>query len=280
MRWFTGTLLWETPADASGAAGAAPAPGTEEGAAPPAGAINTETQPGGQQPPETIPYPRFKEVNDQLAELRDFRPLVEAGYTPDDLSTLASFGLAYDADPIGTWAKMAEGLDLPQELKDQLAAHVGTQGSQPEGEGNGQTPPETSSDPRLEALWQRDQERAAAEERDAQDKVLDGILGHWSEMDKRDGIEVPDTVKLTFVMPALGAGGNLSVQQYAESARQAYLSHRDEILQSAVRTGPSPRPVPGGGAAPTGAQKFGDLRAASRQAAEDIKAGRLPGIRP
>src|SRR6266567_3287770 len=103
------------------AEGETPAPGTGETPAaaqtPSAETLNAETSGG---PPETIPYARFKEVNDQLQTLKGYDQLREWGYEPDSLARLAQFEAAWLSDPMGTWQAMADNLDLPQEVKDAL----------------------------------------------------------------------------------------------------------------------------------------------------------------
>src|SRR5437868_1504666 len=95
-------LHFETPALPGGGGGAeAPAAGTEEtppATAPPAAEPTTPDREGG--PPETIPYARFKEVNDQLAELKGYSQFSELGYDPDSLGRLVSLESAFAEDPL------------------------------------------------------------------------------------------------------------------------------------------------------------------------------------
>src|SRR5215831_20921657 len=100
---------------AEGQAPAGEVPGSTGGAVPPAGAINTDTA-QGQGPPESIPYARFKEVNDRLAGLRGYEELAQYGYDADSLRRLASFEQQYQADPIGVWRSIGANLDLPPEV--------------------------------------------------------------------------------------------------------------------------------------------------------------------
>src|SRR5829696_867956 len=94
-----------------------------EPAPPPAGESNADTGAGGGLP-DTVPYARFKEVNDQYSELKGYKTLAEYGYDPDSLGRLAAFESSYLQDPINTWKAMADNLDLPEELKAALDQHL------------------------------------------------------------------------------------------------------------------------------------------------------------
>src|SRR3954465_12667336 len=80
----------ESPGDVvPGNEGRSPTP-----AAPPAGESNADTQPDAGHT-DTIPYARFKEVNDRLAELRPFEELTTYGCDADSLRRLAAFETGY-----------------------------------------------------------------------------------------------------------------------------------------------------------------------------------------
>src|SRR5262245_46832489 len=104
----------------------APASGTGETTSgddqtPPAGAQNTDNESGG-TPPETIPYSRFKEVNDAY---RPYKELSDVGYDADSLRQLAEFETSFKVDPVSTWLAVAANIDgLPQEMKDMAQRHL------------------------------------------------------------------------------------------------------------------------------------------------------------
>src|SRR5262245_30066812 len=126
-------------ADQAGAP-AGEVPGSTGGAVPPAGAINTDTA-QGQGPPESIPYARFKEVNDRLAGLRGYEDLAQYGYDADSLRRLASFEQQYQADPIGVWRSMATNLDLPPDVLEAINRFADAPPAVSPAEGNGPVDP-------------------------------------------------------------------------------------------------------------------------------------------
>lgn len=270
--------------------GAGAAPGTDGGtppapSTPSAGTSNTDA--GG--PPETIPYARFKEVNDSYQQLKGFEELAQYGYDPDSLGRLAAFEAQYMTDPVGTWMSLSKDLDLPQEVKDALEAHLSgdqastdpspTSGAAPES-GNAPTaslPPEVQET--LRWVEERRRQEAEAAQANTVDEVLNSIKGHWDALDQADGINTPENVKYTFISAAAARGGFKTPQEVAEAARSELLAYRDQelgaVVQGSSRSG-SPLAVPGGVPAAPTPQKFGGLRDASRQAIADLQAGRIP----
>jgi hypothetical protein len=267
------------------------APGTDGGTppqaneTPPAGAQTTDTsQAGG--PPEAIPYARFKEVNDRLSSLKGYEELAQYGYDPDSLGRLAAFEAQYMTDPIGTWKRLSDDLDLPQELKDMVdrldiqsnpsAASAPEGGGTPSGES---TPPGADLDPRVQKAIDFIERQEAAEAEKANEQVLDSVISHWDKLDKEVGLDTPLHIKLAMVSAAAAQGDFTSIEQLAENARKMVVDFRDQTLGSVVgsrRTGGQPLAVPGGGPGATPPQKFGNLREASKAAAADLQAGRLP----
>src|SRR5262252_7575832 len=114
-------------------------PGNVGGAVPSAGTSNTEAAQGG--PPESIPYARFKEVNDRLAGLRGYEDLAQYGYDADSLRRLASFEQQYQADPIGVWRSMATNLDLPPDVLEAINRFADAPPGVSHAEDNGQVDP-------------------------------------------------------------------------------------------------------------------------------------------
>jgi hypothetical protein len=253
---------------------------------PPAGASNTDTGTQG-GPPDSIPYARFKEVNDRLAGLRGYEELSQYGYDADSLRRLASFEQQYQADPIGVWRSMAVNLDLPQEVLDTIN-RFSDSGSPPraaEGQTNGvdQTnAPEVPVEVQkrldyVDRIMQRDEQ----EQREA---ALDRVVAAWDEMDSRDGIATPKRTQLTYIA-AMASRQNDgrpvygTVEGLAQAARSARLEDRDADLGALVQPGNAQRgapPVlPGSLPTPAGPVKFNSLRDASQAAEADMLAGKL-----
>jgi hypothetical protein len=266
--------------------GAAPGTGGESQAQqppPPAGESNTDT--GGRQP-ESIPYARFKEVNDRLKGYEGFDTLIEYGYDPDSLGRLAAFEAQYLTDPIGTWKALADNLDLPQELADALEQHLsGAAPTTPQaGRAEGKPPANAGDvpqqDPEMKEALEWVKSRRERERDDAEQKLLDDTLSHWDKLDKQEGIETPEHIKLAH-LSAMGNSGVVfrTVDELVEAARKPVVEYRGSILGGAVRTGRqgSPLAVPGSASAATEPIDFGtDIRAATKAAEAAIARGELP----
>jgi hypothetical protein len=248
---------------------------------PPAGESNTDTGAA----PETIPYARFKEVNDRYQQLKDFEQLTEYGYDPDSLGRLAAFEAQYLHDPVGTWAALADNLDLPDDLAEAVKAHVA--GNTPSNvpaqgepsEGNGPTadlPEEVKS--ALEYVGQLRQREESANE----DKLLNDTLSYWDKLDEADGLQTSEKMQLAIISAMSNSGVVFpTTEKLVEAARAQVLEYRDEVLGSAVRTGRggAPLSVPGSRSAPAGPVDFGmDIKAATKAAADAIQRGELPPI--
>jgi hypothetical protein len=261
-------------------------PGIEGEVGPPsAGTSNTDPAPTGGTTPETIPYSRFKEVNDRLSELKGFETLAGYGYDSDSLGRLAAFEATYQADPNGTWKAMADNLDLPQELRDALEAHLGegaapgTAETQPSAEASPSTdlPPEV-----VERLAYVDQLKAEREQ-EQNNAQLDRVLAVWDELDKQDRVETPRMIKLMAIQATAGSSSGLNtVDDLAKAARTSINEFRGAVLGSAVQgtgiRGSSPA-LPGSAPAATPPVSFGgDIKAASKAALEAINRGELPGL--
>ena len=161
-----------------GEQGGAPAPGTGtppetvQTTTPPAEAENTDTgeQTGG--PPDSVPYSRFKEVNDQL---RDFKELEGFGYDADSLRQLAMWGAQFDQNPVDSWLSIAKELgdDMPPEVREAVAGYLEGQSMtvQPQQADQDSEPP-----PWAQELKQRMDDRDAANEQSARAQMLDSIV--------------------------------------------------------------------------------------------------------
>jgi hypothetical protein len=264
------------------------APGNEGGIPPDqqppsAGTSNADTADG--RTPETIPYARFKEVNDRYTSLKDFEELANYGYDADSLRRLAAFEASYLQDPTGTVAAMTDNLDLPQEAKDaireQLRAAVADGSAEGESSDDG-TPAAAPLPPEVqERLQYVDQlrEREAEQAREAQ---LQAVVAAWDELDKKDEIKTPEKIKLMAISATAQGGGNWrTYEDLAKDARASLLEYRSDVLGSAVRTGRGgspPASLPGsapGGSPPV---RFKNIREATKAAEAAIARGELPSL--
>lgn len=259
-----------------GTEGVPPAP------APPAAApLNTDTGADGRTP-ETIPYGRFKEVNDQLAELRPYSEFTKLGYDPDSLGRLVNFEASYQQDPTGTVAFLVDNLDLPSGVKGAVRTLLTNEGTPPAGDGGG-TPDEDDTGQQMSAEMKEAleyyRERKARDETDASNQQLDTALGHWNKLDAEDKIETPRHIQLMAISSVAGSGQFATIEDLANAARATIVDYRDNLLGSAVvprNRGGSPPAVPPGPPAAPEQPKFSSLKEASKAALEDMKAGRLP----
>jgi len=268
-------------------AGAVPGDGaTESPPAPPAAEPLTPDSSAGGQTPESIPYARFKEVNDRYAALRPYEDLAGLGYDADSLRRLAEFEAAYVQDPIGTVESLARTLELPQTVIDGIiAAKAGSSDDeQPVVDGEGE---ETPAVPQLspedkQRLEYVDQLRAREQEATA-NAQLAAVVSAWDDLDKADGHDIPERLKLMSIAETLRnppPGVQLrTYEDVAKAARQPFIEYRDEQLGAAVRTGNRGTPsLPGSTPAPSPPVKFSSIREATRAAQAAIERGELPTI--
>jgi len=259
-----------------------PVPGTEsaqpETAAPqPAGAENADSQQGTT---DTVPYSRFKEVNDQYRELRtEFGDIAEAGYDGDSVRRLVGFEQAYAEDPVGTISSVVDNMDLPDAQKAAVKAALGQPAQVVEpAEGDEPEDPPAWAKPLIE-----DHEaRSEAEEHAFYDGLLQQSINEWQRLDKEEGLTTPDRTILRHIRGAIDEGGFQDVKGLAKVARDGAMEFREHTLGSAVRTrGTGPLSVPGSGVG-QGAEpvKFDNIKQASRAAAEAWERGELPPITP
>lgn len=243
--------------------GGAPVAGTGEntGASAPdssAGTQNTDTGQGGGTP-ETIPYSRFKEVNDKYSSLRPFEELQTLGYDADSLRQLAEFEAGFLADPVSTWVRIAGGIEnLPPDLKEAVQRHMGGSSSGDNGSSasksqDGEDEPASVKELRekLNRLEETEVQRQQREASEASNRMLDNVLASWRAADEEAGVKSPSEDRmLTFI--AAHARGATNPQDIVERARGEYLALREEALSSAIPqpggNAAAPRPVPASGA--------------------------------
>jgi hypothetical protein len=261
-------------------------PGNAGAVPPSAGTSNTDTGTQG-GPPDSIPYSRFKEVNDRLAGLRGFEELSQYGYDADSLRRLASFEQQYQADPIGVWKSMAVNLDLPQEVLDVVNAFQGADTGTPQqaevtADGRGRPGSALSAEDR--ARLEYVDQMKARDESTAREQVLDRVVAAWDDMDRQDGVRTSRRTQLTWIAAMAGGqqnGGQAyrTVEDLASAARSARMEERDLDLGAAVLSGNAnrgaPPALPGSLPTPASPIRFGSLREASQAAEADILAGRL-----
>jgi hypothetical protein len=264
----------EVPEDNAGASALGTGETPDPGVTPPAGESNTDTGDGGT--PDTIPYSRFKEVNDAYGELRQYEGLASAGYDADSLRQLAEFEAGFRTDPVQTWMRVAANIeDLPPEVAQVIQQHMG---AAPAGKPEG-TPPAGQEDEQMpewarklqektDTLLETEQQRQTREQTEASDRLLNGIMDQWKKADQADDMDPLDERKmLTYIVAhARGAG---SPEQILEAARKEYLDTREFVLGSTVKPGTGggvPRTVPSGGAPANGSPEPKTLAEASKRA--------------
>jgi len=266
------------------------APGTGEtpapAATPPAGALNTDN--GGGGTPDTIPYSRFKEVNDQLAELRGYAPLNELGWDADSLRQLAAFEAQYSQDPLRVLAELVDGRpDLPDDAKEAIKEHLNASATTPppagvkpnESSGDADEPPAWAK-PLLEDYTSRQQ---SGEEAERAEK-LETIMQLWTDKDKEDQLKpTPERTMLAHI--AMNAPHFSTLEEIAEPSRKDFMATREHVLGGALTTSRdtltagSPRPVPGGaGVLPTNVPKPKTLAESSALVRAALQAGTIPAI--
>lgn len=264
------------------------APGTDDVPAPPvdpsAGTLNADTASGG--PPESIPYGRFKEVNDQL---REYKELEAMGYDPSSLMNLANWEIGFGTDPAGEWLKLAERIDgLPESVK-AAVREAQQQATVSTGSNQGETPssPSTSDEPPpwaqelIADKTRREQEAQARAESEASQQVLDTMLQQWNELDKQAGLVdqegnplISDRQKLNFIAGASGAGEDIDT--ILNVARTEAIELLEVGRKQIILPPGSPRSVPGGTSTPSApAVAPKTLKEASAMAKADLSQGRL-----
>jgi hypothetical protein len=255
----------------------APVPGTEQPAPTPpaeptAGSQNAETTQRGEGPPESVPYSRFKEVNDQL---RSYKELEGYGYDADSLHQLVQWGVQFDTNPVDSWLAVAKELDdLPPDVKEVVEAHLNTQSAVQPQQSSGDS--EDGEEPAwAQELKERLDAREAEEARAERAKILDGLVGKWKEADKKDGLAtIPEEKIYTYISSNAPRAKN--EQELFDLARQEYMELREFHLQSTVKPGEprAPVTVPGSGAPVQEAPpRPRTLAEASAQAEADMTAG-------
>jgi hypothetical protein len=229
--------------------------------------------------PESIPYARFKEVNDQLRELKGFASVAEAGYDSDSVSRLIAFEQAYGEDPTGTVSSVIESMDLPDTTKQAIMGLLGN--GEP-----AQTDDTDDNEPDEPPEWAKPiiedhASRQKAEEDKFYNDLLTAGINHWKTLDEKDGIDTPDRIILRQIRASVDDGEFSTIEELAESARSELMGYREETLGSALsarRAGP--RSVPGSGVPTSEPVKFDSLKEATKAAELAIQRGELPPIQP
>jgi hypothetical protein len=284
-RALEGVDLEQSVAEATGVQN--PTPDTEGASAPgtgtaepqpdpqPAEALKADTGSGG--PSETVPYTRFKEVNDQLRTYKTLED--EHGYDADSLRQLAEWADRFDQDPVQSWLSVAAQMeDLPPTVAVAVQAALGQQAASQPSPGQA---PQTNSDeeppPWANELIAKVDQMEQTEVQKTRDQQLDEVLAWWETEDKRQGVRTPSReVKLTYLSGASATASD--VEDMKQRARAEYLEEREAILQgSIVQPGTEPPSSVPGGAAPVKEPppKPKSFREASRMVEEDVRAGRL-----
>jgi hypothetical protein len=105
-------------------------------------------------------------------------------------------------------------------------------------------------------------------------QILDNMIQQWTELDKKDGIEIPDKHKLNFIAGASGSAE--TIEEIIQIARAEALEML-ELGRGTLQLPPKgPNPVPSGTSAPSAppvAPKT--LKEATALARADFESGRL-----
>ena len=290
-------FVYETPADQGGGSTLGTGEGSAAPAGQPAGASNTETPAGGV--PETVPYPRFKEVNDAY---RPFKEMADAyGADADSMRQLLDWDAAFAADPSNAWLQVGEAyLDqLPPPVAEAIrqvrSGNSGEGGDQGPKTGAASEVAQGDDPPEWFKRWEKEsysktaetvQQREEREAEDARQALLDDILDQWEQQDKAEGVvwahgDDAETqtraIRLSYIRNA--AMDTKSVEEILPQARRSALAFREGILRDAHNQGKgvvAPLAVPSGGPAPGNKPEVPKTLAAATKAAErDILAGNL-----
>ena len=225
-----------------------------------AGTENTDMGADG-TPPDTIPYSRFKEVNDAYRTVAPFKELADEGYDADSLRQLAEFEAGFRADPVSTWYAIATQIEgMPDDVKTIAQQHLGDSSTptSPTDLTPGKDDQEDGEIPEwarplaqgVEQLSAAERQRQERETSDANNQLLDGIIQSWKKQDESDDIQsLDDRNMLTFIVAH--SRGARNVDEILANARGEWLSLREQMLGSAIKPGATagaPRPVPSGGA--------------------------------
>ena len=252
-----------------------PAPTTQQ---PPAEASTTET--AGSSAPESVPYSRFKEVNDQL---RSWKELQGIGHDVDSLRQLAEWERSFNINPGESWMAVANQISdqLPEPVRAavMLAQQAADGTATPAASATNSEEEEKDEPPEWARPLLEDHEaRKQQEQESANDQALQSILDWWLAEDEREQIKSPDRkFMLTFI--AGNAGEATTLEDLRQIARNEWKEMREAELKGSVikpQPGGAPLPVPGGGPASNPPPKPQTLADASRRALADMKSGVLP----
>jgi hypothetical protein len=269
----------ETPVPGTGEIKETPTPVAD----PSAETLNADTSQSG--PPESVPYARFKEVNDRLTKLKPYAQLEDIGYDPDSLGQLAAFEQSYVQDEVGTLQTLVKKSEvLTDEQKEGMIAALEGNIDADEVERMSTTPPSEEEIP----SWGKPliEERETRQQQKAQEdanKFLEGIMTKWDEADVADkSVPTPKSVKLAFI--AANAPHATSVDQLIGVCRQLTKEYETSILTGAVTpasgglSGSLPKAVPGSGVPVPTPTPLKDLKSATAAAQSAIEAGLLPPV--
>lgn len=270
-----------------GLAGGATGTRDNQPAPPPPAAEPSRTDTGSDgRTPDTIPYTRFKEVNDQLSNLRPYAQFEELGYDPDSLGRLVNFEANYAKDPAGTVSVLVDNLDLPDSRKAALKELLGSPTAV--GSNGAETPTEdddtvTQLSPEVKEALDYVKQAKLRDSQQETEGQLSEVIDHWKRMDEADGLTgdkaTPRHVMLMHISSLADGGRFATLEELAQASRKVYSDERDRLLGSAVQSSRSGSParVPAGPPAAE-APRFKNIKEASKAALADIQAGRLPAM--
>lgn len=274
-----------------------PAPGTAEPVADDGdtstdGSQKTDT---GTPPPANVPYSRFKEVIDARKaseeRLQPYLELESLGYPADELQRLTQWETEFINDPVSAWIATAESIqDLPDSIKEAIAAHKGEAPPPPSVDRDAAPKPTDESTQEDVPAWaqkliERDEARQQAEQQAAEraqaeanrsrsQEILAGMIETWKAQDEKDGVTTPPRTMLAHLMAA--ARVSQTPDEAVALARKDWLEDREASLGDVIkRPTTGLRTVPGGGPAPPGQppRVARTLKEATKLATAEMSAG-------
>lgn len=222
-----------------------------------AGTENTDTESG--TAPETIPYSRFKEVNDRYRELKPFSELADLGYDADSLRNLAELDAAFAQNPFSTTAQIVETLDLPTEtktlLKKALEENSPAVAQRTDSKDQGKQDDGEEIPKWAQEIQARLDERDKADEDAELQGTVEDMLEQWRKADEEAELEpLAEKTMLTYIISA--SQRESEPDDILRVAREEFDETQAQALKRTLKPGEKgKRLVPSGGAVVTNADE-------------------------
>jgi hypothetical protein len=256
--------------------------GTGNTATPSAETSNTDT---GGTGPGPVPYSRFKEVNDELQNLRGYSDLRNYGYDPDSLRELAAFDSAYRTDPLATTSVLIDNLpgisdEVKAGIKEQLGVQANPETPPAGSTGATGTNPDDKPPAWAQPLLNDYEQRQANDQKAAQDATVQAILADFNAKDAAAEVTTNPAVALKFIQAELASGHPYqTVQEVADAARETLKMVREggarDLVDTLPRNGRTTS-VPGGTLPSTPPRTFKSLADANKHLEHILSQGQTP----